>query len=130
MDINFQFMQVNLQIQLEEIIYLSYLKITNNTMRIATFRMLAKMKELGVELQPDRLYYLYDVLDFLREEHNIVVTVYQSNLPLTDPPTTTWEWGYAITKIDQPNNVLQTKWYFNTYYDALKHGIEQALSYI
>lgn len=92
--------------------------------------MLAKMKELGVELQPDRLYYLYDVLDFLREEHNIVVTVYQSNLPLTDPPTTTWEWGYDITKIDQPNNVLQTKWNFNTYYDALKHGIEQALGYI
>lgn len=99
-------------------------------MKIATFRMLAKMKELGVELQPDRLYYLYDVLDFLREEHNIVVTVYQSNLPLTDPPAITWEWGYDITKIDQPNNVLQTKWYFNTYYDALKHGIEQALSYI
>lgn len=92
--------------------------------------MLAKMKELGVEFQPDRLYYLYDVLDFLREEHNIVVTVYQSNLPLTDPPTITWEWSYDITKIDQPNNVLQTKWYFNTYYDALKHGIEQALSYI
>lgn len=92
--------------------------------------MLAKMKELGVELQPDRLYYLYDVLDFLREEHNIVITVYQSNLPLTDPPTTIWEWGYQINKIDCPNKILKAKWYFSTYYDALEQGINQALNYI
>lgn len=99
-------------------------------MKIATFRMLVKMKKLGVKLQPGRLYYLYDVLDFLREECNIVVTVYQSNLPLTDPSTTTWEWGYLITKVDQPNDILQTKWYFNSYNAALKYGIEQALSYV
>lgn len=127
MDINFQFMQVNLQIQLEEIIYLSYLKITNNIMKVATFRMLAKMKELGVELQPDRLYYLYDVLDFLCEKHNITITIYQDNQQVNEA---TYKKGYSIVKIDYPNGIFQIKQYFNSYNDALKYGIEQALSYI
>lgn len=42
---------------------------------------------------------------WLREVHNLHVYAIQTNLPLTEPQTTKWEWGYIVTKVDDPNTL-------------------------
>jgi hypothetical protein len=96
-------------------------------MKIATFRMLAKMKKSGVKLEPGRLYYFNDVLDFLRERHNITITIYQDNQLVNE---TTYKNNCSIIKINYLNGIYQIKRHFNSYNEALKYGIEQALNYI
>lgn len=96
-------------------------------MKIATFRMLAKMKKSGAKLKPGKLYYFNDVLDFLREKHNIVITIYQNNQQVNED---TYKNDYSIIKINYPNGIYQVKQQFNSYNEALKYSIERALSYI
>lgn len=73
---------------------------------------------------------LYELLDWLRETHNIHIVVYQTNLPLTEPETTEWEWGFDIVKVDDPNTLLKFKMNYLTYEHALRDGLSAALDFI
>lgn len=73
---------------------------------------------------------LYELLDWLRETHNIHIVVYQTNLPLTEPETTEWEWGFDIVKVDDPNTLLKFKMNYLTYEYALRDGLSAALDFI
>ena len=68
---------------------------------------------------------------WLREVHNLHVYAIQTNLPLTEPQTTEWEWGYIVTKVDDPNtrNALFDMNY-TTYEEAMEAGIRHALESI
>lgn len=65
---------------------------------------------------------------WLREVHNLHVYAIQTNLPLTEPQTTEWEWGYIVTKVDDPNgrdNFIDM--YYTSYEDAMEAGIRRAI---
>lgn len=65
---------------------------------------------------------------WLREVHNLHVSAIQTNLPLTEPQTTHWEWGYVVTKVDDPNgrdNFIDM--YYTSYEDAMEAGIRHAI---
>lgn len=65
---------------------------------------------------------------WLRELHNLHVYAIQTNLPLTEPQTTEWEWGYIVTKVDDPNTpdkLFDTN--YTTYEDAMEAGIRRAI---
>lgn len=65
---------------------------------------------------------------WLREVHNLHVYAIQTNLPLTEPQTTEWKWGYIIAKVDDPNgqdNFIDM--YYTSYEDAMEAGIRLAI---
>lgn len=65
---------------------------------------------------------------WLREVHGLHVYVLQTNLPLTEPQTDKWEWGYVIDKIDDPNlNETTCKMYFVSYEEAFEAGLQKAI---
>lgn len=74
--------------------------------------------------------YQEDIQNWLREKHNIHIVIYQSNLPLTEPPTNKWEWGYMTEEINNPNENYKTGWYFQSYEEAKEAGIVAALKQI
>lgn len=66
---------------------------------------------------------------WLREVHKIHIVVLQTNLPLTEPETAEWEWGYDIHIINNPNNSIKTRiGTFLTYEDALENALTEALN--
>ena len=65
---------------------------------------------------------------WLREVHNLHVYAIQTNLPLTEPQTTHWEWGYIVTKVDDPTT--PDKFFdinYTAYEDAMEAGIRRAI---
>ena len=74
--------------------------------------------------------YQYQLMDWLREKRNIYISILQTNLPLTDPQTDEWEWGYYIYEIDDPNNLLKCNWEFETYEECLEYALQDALKMI
>ena len=65
---------------------------------------------------------------WLREVYNLHVYAIQTNLPLTEPQTTHWEWGYIVTKVDDPNT--PDKLFdinYTAYEDAMEAGIRRAI---
>ncbi len=74
--------------------------------------------------------YQYQLMDWLREKRNIYISILQTNLPLTDPQTDEWEWGYYIYEIDDPNNLLKSNWEFETYEECLETALQEALKMI
>lgn len=65
---------------------------------------------------------------WLREVHNLHVYAIQTNLPLTEPQTTKWEWGYIVTKVDDPtapDKLFDIN--YTTYEDAMEAGIRRAV---
>lgn len=65
---------------------------------------------------------------WLREVHNLHVYAIQTNLPLTEPQTTEWEWGYIVTKVDDPTT--PDKFFdinYTAYEDAMEAGIRSAV---
>lgn len=68
---------------------------------------------------------------WLREVHNLHVYAIQANLPLTEPQTDKWEWGYVIDKVNDPNsNVANCEMYFDSYEAAFEAGIVKCLELI
>lgn len=68
---------------------------------------------------------------WLREVHKLHVYAIQTNLPLTKPQTTEWEWGYIVTKVDDPNTPDKLfDMYYGSYEDAMEAGIRHALESI
>ena len=69
---------------------------------------------------------------WLREVQGLHVYALQTNLPLTEPQTTKWEWGYIINKIDNPNLVICHGYCngFQSYEKALEVGLQKALKLI
>ena len=64
---------------------------------------------------------------WLREVHNLHVYAIQTNLPLTEPQTTKWEWGYVIDKVDNPNGESICDMNFTSYEEAMEAGIRRAI---
>lgn len=65
---------------------------------------------------------------WLREKKGLHVYAIQTNLPLTKPHTTEWEWGYIITKVDNPNTPDKLfDMNYTTYEEAMEAGIRHAL---
>ena len=65
---------------------------------------------------------------WLREVHNLHVYAIQTNLPLTEPQTTQWEWGYIVTKVDDPNTSDKLfDMNYTSYEDAMEAGIRHAI---
>ena len=65
---------------------------------------------------------------WLREVHNLHVYAIQTNLPLTKLQTTEWEWGYIVTKVDDPNTPDKLfDMNYTTYEDAMEAGIRHAI---
>lgn len=68
---------------------------------------------------------------WLREVYNLHVYAIQTNLPLTEPQTDKWEWGYVIDKVNDPNsNVANCEMYFDGYEAAFEAGIVKCLELI
>lgn len=68
---------------------------------------------------------------WLREVYNLHVYAIQANLPLTEPQTDKWEWGYVIDKVDDPNsNVTTCEMYFGSYEAAFEAGLQEAIKLI
>lgn len=68
---------------------------------------------------------------WLREKKGLHVYAIQTNLPLTEPQTTEWEWGYVVTKVDDPNgrdNFIDM--YYTSYEEAMEAGIRHALELV
>lgn len=84
--------------------------------------------------EEDRIYYeapyQAELQEWLRNEHKIHIVVMQSNLPMTEPQTDEWEWGYNIVMVDNPNECLSVRMGYNTYEDALEAGLYEALNII
>lgn len=74
--------------------------------------------------------YQAELQEWLRNEHKIHIVVMQSNLPMTEPQTDEWEWGYNIVMVDNPNECLSVRMGYNTYEDALEAGLYEALNII
>ena len=70
------------------------------------------------------------VARWLREVHNLHVYAIQTNLPLTEPQTDEWEWGYLITKINDPNGGSIFDMNFTSYEKALEAGLQEAIKQI
>lgn len=64
---------------------------------------------------------------WLREKRHLHITVFQSNLPTTEPQTTRWEWGYDISKIDDPNNSIKISFNFLSFEKALEDALKECL---
>lgn len=65
---------------------------------------------------------------WLREVHGIHIYAIQTNLPLTAPQTTKWEWGYIIDMVDDPNSdVTACDMYFDCYESAFEIGLQEAI---
>lgn len=65
---------------------------------------------------------------WLREVHNLHVYAIQTNLPLAEPQTTKWEWGYIVTKVDDPNAPDRLfDMNYTSYEDAMEAGIRHAI---
>lgn len=65
---------------------------------------------------------------WLREVHNLHVYAIQTNLPLTEPQTTKWKWGYIVTKVDDPtapDKLFDIN--YTTYEEAMEAGIRRAI---
>lgn len=68
---------------------------------------------------------------WLREVHGLHVYAFQTNLPLTEPQTDKWEWGYVIDKVNDPNsNVANCEMYFDSYEAAFEAGLQEAIKLI
>lgn len=69
---------------------------------------------------------------WLREVQGLHVYALQTNLPLTEPQTTKWEWGYVINKTDNPNLEICHGYCdgFQSYEKALEVGLQKALKLI
>lgn len=68
---------------------------------------------------------------WLREVHGLHVYAFQTNLPLTEPQTDKWEWGYVIDKVNDPNsNVANCEMYFDSYEAAFEAGLREAIKLI
>lgn len=68
---------------------------------------------------------------WLREKMGLHVYAIQTNLPLTEPQTTEWEWGYIVTKVDDPNTPDELfDMNYGSYEDAMEAGIKCALNQI
>ena len=74
--------------------------------------------------------YQYQLMDWLREKHNIHISILQTNLPLTDPQTDEWEWGYFIYEINDPTNLLKSNCDFETYEECLETALQETLKLI
>ena len=65
---------------------------------------------------------------WLREQKGLHVYSFQTNLPLTEPQTTKWKWGYIVTKVDDPtapDKLFDIN--YTTYEDAMEAGIRRAI---
>lgn len=67
---------------------------------------------------------------WLRIEHGLHVYAIQTNLPLTEPQTDKWEWGYVIDKVDSPNTNSLCNMYYPDYESAMEAGIQKGIELI
>lgn len=67
---------------------------------------------------------------WLRGKYRFHVYCLQTNLPLTEPKTDKWEWGYIIARIDDPNEEAAYDMNFPNYEAALEAGIVKCLEFL
>lgn len=74
--------------------------------------------------------YQAELQEWLRNERKIHIIVMQSNLPMTEPQTDEWEWGFDIFEVNYPASSLCLSMGYATYEDALEAGLIKALNII
>lgn len=67
---------------------------------------------------------------WIREVHGLHIFCFQTNLPYTEHPTKSWEWGYEIDPIDDLNNDMRFDMGYSTYEEAMEEGLKRALGMI